>query len=86
MSTGTQGMAAPSNLLGGQVTQPSSSGLLSGSTLGSGGLFSSKTSITPAQNQADPQAQFAQLQQRIEAIVGAWNPTSPLNRFQVKFD
>jgi nuclear pore complex protein Nup54 len=66
------------------VTQPQSSGLLSGNTLGTGGLFSTKTSVAPAQNQADSQVQFAQLQQRIEAIVGAWNPTSPLNRFQVK--
>lgn len=67
------------------MTQPQSSGLLSGSTLGTGGLFSTKTSVAPAQNQADSQVQFAQLQQRIEAIVGAWNPTSPLNRFQHYF-
>jgi hypothetical protein len=40
--------------------------------------------VTPTQNQADSQVQFAQLLQRIEAIVGAWNPTSPLNRFQVR--
>jgi nuclear pore complex protein Nup54 len=66
------------------VTQPQSSGLLSGSTLGTGGLFSAKASVAPTQNQADSQVQFAQLQQRIEAIVGAWNPTSPLNRFQVR--
>jgi nuclear pore complex protein Nup54 len=82
---GTLGSSAPqSNLFGGQVTQPPSSGLLSGSTLGTGGLFSARTSVAPAQNQADSQAQFAQLQQRIEAIVGAWNPTSPHNRFQVR--
>jgi len=67
------------------VTQPQPSGLLSGSTLGTGGLFSTKTSVAPAQNQADSQVQFAQLQQRIESIIGAWNPTSPLNRFQHYF-
>jgi nuclear pore complex protein Nup54 len=78
------GTAPSSNLFGGQVTQPPSSGLLSGSTLGTGGLFSAKNSVTPTQNQADSQVQFAQLLQRIEAIVGAWNPTSPLNRFQVR--
>jgi len=85
VGAGTQGTAAPSNIFGGQVTQPPSSWLLSGSSLGTGGLFSSKPSIAPAQNQADPQVQFAQLQQRIEAIVGAWNPASSLNRFQHYF-
>ncbi|KAH9993310.1 nucleoporin complex subunit 54-domain-containing protein [Russula compacta] len=85
VGAGTIGTAAPPNLFGGQVTQPSSSGLLSGSTLGTGGLFSTKNSFAPAQNQADPQVQFTQLQQRIEAILGAWNPTSPLNRFQHYF-
>ncbi|KAI9513385.1 nucleoporin complex subunit 54-domain-containing protein [Russula earlei] len=61
-----------------------------------GGLFGGSTATTqqgprtglliaPAQNQADPQVQFAQLQHRIEAIVSSWNPNSTLNRFQHYF-
>ncbi|KAI0267500.1 nucleoporin complex subunit 54-domain-containing protein [Gloeopeniophorella convolvens] len=67
------------------TSQQPASGLLGGSTLGASNLFSAKSSATSAQSQSDVQAQFAQLQQRIEAIVGAWNPNSPLNRFQHYF-
>ncbi|KAI0305093.1 nucleoporin complex subunit 54-domain-containing protein, partial [Multifurca ochricompacta] len=85
-NTGTTGAGTMSNLLGGQMAQQPTSGLLSGSnTLGGGGLLSTKLSTAPTQSQADPQTQFAQLQQRIEAIIGAWNPASPLNRFHHYF-
>ncbi|THH19341.1 hypothetical protein EW146_g1812 [Bondarzewia mesenterica] len=81
-------------------TQQQGSGLLGGSlygarsTLGSGGLggapsggslFAYKPAATPTQQQTDAQTQFVQLQQRIEGIVHAYNPNSPLNRFQHYF-
>ncbi|KAH9973980.1 nucleoporin complex subunit 54-domain-containing protein [Lactifluus volemus] len=78
-SAGPTGAGGTSNLFGGLTAQQPVSGLLGGS------LFSTTPSSTPAQNQTDPQTQFAQLQQRIEAIVGAWSPASPLNRFQHYF-
>ncbi|KAI0317359.1 nucleoporin complex subunit 54-domain-containing protein [Amylostereum chailletii] len=60
-------------------TQPQS-GLLGGSLFGG-----PKAAAVPAHHQADAQAQFAQLSQRIEAIASAWNPNSPNNRFQHYF-
>ncbi|KAI0058469.1 hypothetical protein BV25DRAFT_1239656 [Artomyces pyxidatus] len=74
-----------------QQPQTQNSGLLGGSLLGGTGtstqnsLFASKTAVAPAQQQADAQTQFSQLSQRMEAIVGAWTPNSPLNRFQHYF-
>ncbi|KAI9433031.1 nucleoporin complex subunit 54-domain-containing protein [Lactarius indigo] len=83
---GTTGAGGTSFLIGGgQMSQPSTSGLLGSSTLGTGSLFPTKISSVAPQNQTDALTQFGQLQQRIEAIVGAWNPTSPLNRFQHYF-
>ncbi|KAI0049497.1 hypothetical protein FA95DRAFT_1581713 [Auriscalpium vulgare] len=72
----------------GSTTQ--GSGLLGGSLLGGGqasqnSLFASRSTAAPAQQQADSQTQFQQLSQRIEAIVSAWNPNSPANRFQHYF-
>ncbi|KAF8273665.1 nucleoporin complex subunit 54-domain-containing protein [Lactarius quietus] len=83
--TGTTGAGGASFLIGGQMSQPPTTGLLGSSTLGTGSLFPTKISSVAPQNQTDAQTQFAQLQQRIEAIVGAWSPTSPLNRFQHYF-
>lgn len=82
--TGT-GAGGASFLIGGQTSQPPTSGLLGSSTLGTGSLFPTKISSVAPQNQTDAQTQFAQLQQRIETIVGAWSPGSPLNRFQHYF-
>lgn len=82
--TGTTG-AGGASFLGGQMSQPPTSGLLGSSTLGAGGLFQTRISSVAPQNQTDALTQFGQLQQRIEAIIGAWNPSSPLNRFQHYF-
>ncbi|KAH9171808.1 nucleoporin complex subunit 54-domain-containing protein [Lactarius sanguifluus] len=81
---GTTGAGGASYLVGGQMSQPPTSGLLGSSTLG-GSLFQTRTSSVAPQNQTDALTQFGQLQQRIEAIIGAWNPSSPLNRFQHYF-
>ncbi|KAH9063184.1 nucleoporin complex subunit 54-domain-containing protein [Lactarius vividus] len=83
--TGTTGTGGASFLISGQMSQPPTSGLLGSSTLGAGGLFPTRISSVAPQNQTDALTQFGQLQQRIEAIIGAWNPTSPLNRFQHYF-
>ncbi|KAI9459223.1 nucleoporin complex subunit 54-domain-containing protein [Lactarius psammicola] len=83
--TGTMGAGGTSFFMGGQMSQPPTSGLLGSSTLGTGSLFPTKISSVAPQNQTDAQTQFGQLQQRIETIVGAWNPASPLNRFQHYF-
>ncbi|KZT26110.1 hypothetical protein NEOLEDRAFT_1155984 [Neolentinus lepideus HHB14362 ss-1] len=91
----TQTQPAPqqqSTLFGGSTLGQSTLGqpalgssLLGGSILGSsslgGSLLSSKPVVSSAQP-ADPQSQFIALQQRIEAIVAAWNPNSPDCRFQ----
>ncbi|EKM78316.1 hypothetical protein AGABI1DRAFT_121430 [Agaricus bisporus var. burnettii JB137-S8] len=58
---------------------------LNASTLPSSSLLGSRTALTPAQQQADAQTQALQLQQRIEAIYHAWNPSSPQCRFQHYF-
>ncbi|KZV62284.1 hypothetical protein PENSPDRAFT_692653 [Peniophora sp. CONT] len=74
-------------LFGGNSTTAnagSSQGPLFGST--APGLFASKsTASTPAQQHVDAQAQFTQLQGRIERIVASWNPSSAQNRFQHYF-
>ena len=52
----------------------------SGSAFASSTLLASQRANQP---QADPQAQFARLQEKIESIYLAWNPASPHCRFQV---
>ncbi|EMD36850.1 hypothetical protein CERSUDRAFT_114774 [Gelatoporia subvermispora B] len=48
-------------------------------------LFGSKAPTAPPPPQADPQAQFTALMQRIESVAQAWNPSSPQCRFQHYF-
>ncbi|KAG2159353.1 nucleoporin complex subunit 54-domain-containing protein [Suillus bovinus] len=73
----------------GSVNQPAPStttGGLFGSTLGlplSNSLLASR-SAAPAQQQ-DHQSQYAALEQKIQAIVQAWDPSSPACRFQHYF-
>ncbi|OAX39298.1 hypothetical protein K503DRAFT_689925 [Rhizopogon vinicolor AM-OR11-026] len=80
---------APSGSLFGSMNQPTqntNTGGLFGSMLGapaSNNLLASR-STAPAQQQ-DPQSQYAALEQKIQAIVQAWNPASPECRFQHYF-
>lgn len=87
----------PSGSLFASTTQPSTTGTLFGSTLapptlgpglGTGSILGTSTSRSSqstlgATQQQDPQSQFVALTQRIDAIAEAWNPNSPLCRFQV---
>ncbi|KAG2040797.1 nucleoporin complex subunit 54-domain-containing protein [Suillus americanus] len=79
----------PAGSLFGSVNQPAPStatGGLFGSTLGlppSNSLLASRSTV-PAQQQ-DPQSQYAALEQKIQAIVQAWDPSSPACRFQHYF-
>lgn len=79
----------PAGSLFGSVNQPAPStatGGLFGSTLGlplSNSLLVSR-STAPAQQQ-DPQSQYAALEQKIQAIVQAWDSSSPACRFQHYF-
>ncbi|KAF8558659.1 hypothetical protein OG21DRAFT_1455256 [Imleria badia] len=89
----------PSGSLFASTSQPSTTGTLFGSTLGpptfgaglgTGSILgtstprSSQSTLGGAQQQ-DPQSQFVALTQRIDAIAEAWNPHSPLCRFQHYF-
>ncbi|TFK52881.1 hypothetical protein OE88DRAFT_1312588 [Heliocybe sulcata] len=65
--------ALGSSLLGATILGPSPLG---------GSLLSSRPAVVTSVQPADPQSQFVALQQRIEAIVAAWNPNSPDCRFQ----
>ncbi|EIM87243.1 uncharacterized protein STEHIDRAFT_96293 [Stereum hirsutum FP-91666 SS1] len=84
----SQSSSLGSSLLGssllGKSTLPGLTGL--GASTSNTGLFSSRLPTSAAgQREQDAQSQFLNLQQRIEAIVEAWNPQSPNNRFQHYF-
>lgn len=79
----------PAGSLFGSLNQPApntATGGLFGSTLGlplSNSLLASRN-IAPAQQQ-DPQSQYTVLEQKIQAIVQAWDSSSPACRFQHYF-
>ncbi|KAG1752247.1 hypothetical protein EDB19DRAFT_1100046 [Suillus lakei] len=79
----------PAGSLFGSMNQPAQStatGGLFGSTLGlplSNSLLASRSTAPPQQQ--DPQSQYAALEQKIQAIVQAWDPSSPACRFQHYF-
>ena len=83
----------PAGSLFGSTAQPSTTGTLFGNTLapptfgaglGTGSILGTSTSrSSQSAQQQDPQSQIVALTQRIDAIADAWNPNSPLCRFQV---
>ncbi|KAF8128611.1 nucleoporin complex subunit 54-domain-containing protein [Boletus edulis] len=70
----------PAGPLFGSTTQSSTTGTLFGTSTSR----PSQSTLGAAQQQ-DPQSQFVALIQRIDAIAEAWNPYSPLCRFQHYF-